>query len=331
MTFANNTHFSAQLLPSVDPEGQEVVVAMVKASYSIDSTGKPRRLQQQITVRPADEPWDPEDPLSSVRLPGDLCDAKVGTDVVVVGDAIAPRPVEVLDVAVQVGQTLAPLRVHGPRLFSRGAMGMKIGRSVPFERQAIRYEAAYGGASADWSEVELRNPSGVGVAKHPGDLDGQAAPQIEHPARPHLSASDRHPPMGYGPIATHWSPRKDYFGTVDELWQTTRCPIFPRDFDRRYHSVAHPSLWFERALEPGTRIGIVGMSASGTLSFELPCVRVHFAGYYLQGRVDSEPHFDTLVVYPNEAQFELTMRASFPLRRHNRLREIRADVVKEGP
>lgn len=326
MSFANNTPFAGQAFPYMDPDGREIAVAVVKASYAIDARGKPCRLAEQIPVRPVDEPWDPDCTTSSVRLPGDLCDAKPGTDVVVVGDALSEKPVPVMDVGVSIGKRLMPLRVHGPRLFAKSAMGMKIGHAVPFQRQPIRYEHAFGGASEDLSHVELRNPSGVGISRHVADLDGRPAPQIEHPLRPHTSATDTHQPMGYGAIATHWTPRREYFGTIDQEWLETRSPIFPKDFSRRYYSVAHPSLWCEESLPAGIPVGVVGMSEERALSFELPELVIRYIARFDEGQKEAIARLDTLVIMPEQRQFEMTVRAAFPIGRKNRLREIGADL-----
>src|SRR5690606_6620298 len=147
---------------------------------------------------------------SSLLFPSDIGLRKRGTDVVVVGDAVSPTPVTSFDIGVEVRDTVVPLRVHGPRVFYDGPTGATPSPAQPFTRMPVAYELAYGGTSADFGAVELRNPVGVGVARRDADNIGQRAPQIEHPARPHTTASDRHPPVGFGAIMTHWSPRREY-------------------------------------------------------------------------------------------------------------------------
>jgi hypothetical protein len=49
-----------------------------------------------------------------------VCVAKRGTDVIVVGEAISPRPVTAMDVDVKVRDVQIPLRVHGPRVRELG-------------------------------------------------------------------------------------------------------------------------------------------------------------------------------------------------------------------
>lgn len=329
MSFVNETRHAALPVPLLDREGRDVVVVVVKATFLVGSRGELSIAPDPSPVRLHDVPRDPDDPRSSVALPGDVGLDKLGTDVVVVGDAISPRPVKVMDVAVQVKSRIAPLRVHGPRVFYDGMLGVLIGPAAPFERVPIMYELAWGGATEDLSIVELANPSGVGVASRPADLVGKRAPQIEHPDRPHGSAADRHPPQGYGAIPPHWSPRRELFGTCDERWQASRMPLWPKDIDARFFNVAHPSLRFDEPLVPGDPVRVIGMSLE-PLVFALPAlstrVRARFDGPEREERLVS---IDTVVVSPAERRVEVAGRVIVPIGRGKRVLraiEVRADA-----
>ncbi|WP_437875157.1 DUF2169 family type VI secretion system accessory protein [Sorangium sp. So ce513] len=323
MSVANESPFAVQPVPMIDRDGNDVLVAIIKGTFVVDRSGRPKLADDPTPVRVADEPWDPESPRSSLRFPSDLGVAKLGTDVVVTGDAVAPAQVTVLDVAVKVRRRLTPLRVHGPRVFSRGVFGVRIGPAQPFLRTPIVYERAYGGMSEDLSIIELRNPAGVGVAKSAAELVDQPAPQIEHPDRPHGSPSDRHPPMGFGAIMTHWSPRLEYAGTFDARWKATRMPLPPDDQDIRFGNVAHPSLQFEEHLAPGDPVGVHGMSPD-PLAFALPALPVAASARYDTGeRVVARPPIDTVLIQPEARRVELVARAVFPIGRGRRvLREV---------
>jgi hypothetical protein len=326
VTFANTTRFAAQPVPLIDSLGRDVIVAIVKATFEVDSSNRVRLADDPIPVRMADVPRDPDDPKSSLRFASDLCVEKVGTDVLAVGDAVAPKATTGLDVAIMVRKTTAPLRVHGPRVFTKAALGAAIGPALAFERVPLVYENAYGGASEDLSIVELRNPSGVGVAKRAAHLVDTRAPQIEHPARPHKSSSDSHEPMGFGPIMSHWSPRREYAGTFDEIWQKTRMPLVPKDYDKRYENVAHPSLQLAEHLAPGDSVRVVGMSVT-PLTFALPRLPVVVrARYDESGRVEIRPPIDTLLLHPEARRFELVARAAFPTGRNKNV--LRAVIVE---
>lgn len=327
MSFWNSTAFSALDIPMSDHGGRSVVVAIVKASFSVLDDGRvvPRDIPAEVRVN--DELYDPDNPEGSVRLPSDVCVEKHGTDVIVVGDAIAPKPVSFMDVAVKVRDTTAALRVHGERVFHHGVLGVSIGKAAPFERMPIVYERAYGGVADGGWIVESRNRAGVGVAKKKSDLIGKPAPQIEHLARPHTNAGDDHPPVGFGAIRSHWSPRLEHAGTFDDEWQQTRMPAMPLDFDLRANNLAHPSLIFDQHVVAGDTIAIVGMSPEGVLSFRVPDLRLVLrARSDVSGRVAVRPAIDTILIEPAERRFEVVVRKAF-LRGRARdvLREIRVD------
>lgn len=328
MSFVNATGFAALDVPIADHEGRAVVVAIVKASFALLDGGRVVPLDQQVPVRINDELHDPDNPEASIFLPTDVCVEKYGTDVIVVGEAISPRPVTVMDVAVRVRDVTVPLRVHGERVFYKSIIGVGIGKAAPFERKPIIYERAFGGMSDDGQIVESRNLAGVGVAKNKGDLVGKTAPQIEHPARPHTSADDRHPPMGFGAIRSHWSPRKDHAGTFNAVWERTRMPAMPLDFDIRANNQAHPSLIVDRHVAPGDDISIAGMTPEGVLSFRIPDLKVMIrARSDVSGRVEVRPPIDTIFVQPGERRVEIMLRKAFPLGRgKDKLRELRVDV-----
>lgn len=328
--FSNATPHPAVDVPLPDPAGRDMVVVVVKASYRVLSDGRVVPADPPSKIRAADVPYDPENPKSSVRYPSDVCLEKAGADVIVVGEAISPKPVPVMDVAVKVGERTAPLRVHGERVFYRRVVGMAIGPAAPFERMPIVYERAHGGASEDYSVMEPFNWSGVGVAAREGDLEGTPAPQIEHPDRPHGGSGDKHPPMGYGAIPAHWSPRREHAGTFDEIWQKTRMPLLPLDFSPRANNASHPSLFFEEPLLPGTPIAVLGMAEGGVLSFSLPDPKILIRARFSEsGKTTVKARIDTLLVEPSKRTFEIVVRKAFPMGRgRDVLRELSADIDK---
>ncbi len=327
MSFANLTDFAAADLPCLAPDGREVVIVVVKASFQLTAEGCVPA-GKQAPVRVVDEVYEPEAEQSSVRLPGDLCTEKRGADVVVIGSAVSDKPVTTLLVGVTIGDRLVPLRVHGERTYYRGAGGrVVVGAAAPFTTKPIVYERAYGGTSAEHQVVERRNPVGRGVASDLSELIDQPAPQIEHPAHPITSGGDRPAPVEFGAIAMHWSPRCDHLGTIDGQWERERMPLMPLDFDRRHHNCAHPDLQLPEPLAAGTLIGIEGMTRDGALAFTIPELAISVAGSYDDGtRQLRQPPIDTLVVDTENRLAELTCRAVFPLGRgKRRLRALRVE------
>lgn len=326
--FINNTSWSALDVPFVDPAGHEIVIAIVKATLLVRPDGRLVAADEQTPLRLNDVPWDAENPRSSLRYPTDVCPTKCGTDVVVIGAAVSRTPVTSVDVAVKVRDQVAPLVVHGERFYYRSAVRLLIGPAATFTHKPIVYERAFGGASDDWSIVEAQNPAGVGIAKCAADLDGTPAPQIEHPARPHKSAGDKHPPMGFGAIMSHWSPRKDHAGTFDDAWRERRMPLLPLDFDARFWNVAHPTLLFAEPLVAGDVIAIMGMTLDPPLRFELADLKVAIRARSDESRAQTvRPVIDTVIVEPTTRRVELTMRHAF---RVGRGRDVLRELVVDG-
>jgi hypothetical protein len=327
MTFANASPYAAVAVPTIAADGREIVLAVVKATFALARNRRLVFADEQAPVRLGDVVSDPDAHDSSVQFPSDVGLEKPAVDVVVVGDAIAPKPVQVLDIGVRVGERTAPLRVHGERVFYRAVGRIAVGPAAPFERKPVVYEKAYGGATADFRVIERRNPVGRGVTESAADLVDTEAPSIEHPAHPITSAADTPEPMGYGAIATHWQPRCDFAGTFDDTWRETRLPLLPLDFDARFWNVAHPSLQFDTLL-PGEVIAVLGMWEEGVFQFELPEVRTAFSALTDDGRrLWARPSVDTVLIEPNDGRVELTARAVFPRGRgRTLLREIRLNV-----
>jgi hypothetical protein len=328
MSLVNTSRHAAQDAVTVDQHGREVVVVVVKATFEVATSGALVPAAEPSAVRLGDVVWREDDPKTSLRFPGELCTRKVGTDVVVVGSARSPKPVTVMDVVVTVRDTSVPVRVHGERTFRRGIGGVVVGAAAPFVEAPVVYEHAYGGQTADHKLYEARNFSGVGVAERADDLVGTPAPRIEHPARPHKSASDKHAPVGIGAIWSYWSPRRELFGTMDRAWTEERMPIPPVDFNERANNVAHPSLVFDRHLVSGDPIAVSGMTVEGALRFVMPALNVQVSGRSdVSGRSATRPPVDTVIVLPDERRVEMVMRRTFSRGRgRDVLREIRVET-----
>jgi hypothetical protein len=327
MTVANASPFAALGCAYVAPDGLDVVLVAVKATFVQRADGRWVVADEQVEVRAGDVANFPDATDSSVRYPADSTYLKRGTDVVIVGEAISPKPVTHLDVAARVRDRTVVLRVHGERLYYRGAMGVAVGPAAPFERKPIVYERAYGGTDPSGSALDPRNPVGRAFAKNAASLVDTPAPQIEDPAHPITSASDRPTPVGFGATGPGWQPRVGYAGTFDETWRRTRIPLMPLDFDLRFNNVAHPSLQFDRHLVPGDPIAIMGMTEGAPLQLEIPRLSIVLYGRYEDGRVvEARPPIDTALIEPLDRRLELTLRHAFPMGRGKRLlREVRVD------
>lgn len=323
----NATPYLALAPPLRDARGRAIATLIVKATFEVGRDGRARLADEQAPIRSNDLPHDPSRPEGSIRYPTDFAPVKVGADVIVVGEAMSPRPVPAIDVAVRVRDRTAQLRAHGPRVYFASLGRIAVGPAAKVERVPIVYEKAYGGATADLQRLERRNPVGVGVAHRPSDLDGKPAPQLEHPERPITAGGEVAEPAGYGAIASHWSPRAEHAGTADEAWRTSRMPLLPLDFDPRFHNVAHPALRLDTPLAPGDTIAILGMTVEPLFQVDVPAFPVRVRAVRATGPIEEvRPAIDTLLIEPERGRFEIAARATFPVGRgRSLLREIRVD------
>lgn len=326
---ANATPFAAEAIPFLDERGLDVVVLIAKATF-VERRARLVLADDQAPIRMADVPSRPSaaDDESSIRHPSDVSGEKAGADIVVIGDAVPPRPVPSLDVAVRFPKRTVSLRVHGERLYYMGAFGVRVGAPRPFERAAITYERAYGGRSADGSLIDWRNPVGRGTHKAASELDGAPAPCVEDPADP---IQDARPstPVGFGAIPMWWLPRRDLAGTMDEAWRATTIPLPPADFDRRFYQVAPPRMQMDRPLLEGDMIAVHGLCPGGLFQVTVPALPVTAHVRRASGPPVSLPlAVDTALLEPEAGRVELTLRKVVPLGRGSTLlREVRFDVA----
>jgi len=325
---SQRTPATVQLVPTLARDGGELSVVIIKQRFSISPRGMIGRLPG-AKVRMVDDPWDPDDPLSSPRLSSDLCTFKPGTDVVVSGEAVArdARPAPYFDVLMRVGPLEKIVRAYGPRVFYRGVSAIVLTAPEPCERVPLKWELAFGGS--DYSNpkkpvYEPRNPIGRGVALDPETLIHKPGPQIEDPRQPIEGPRGRPVPAGLAPIPPQFEPRSKFCGTMDDRWQMERMPLPPLDFDDRHNHIAPADQIVPGFLRGGEPFQLANLSTDGILHGQLP--RIVFAAIAVNdARQTGEfrPVLDTVVFEPNSAHMELTWRAAVPVGRHQHaVREI---------
>jgi hypothetical protein len=143
-----------------------------------------------------------------------------------------------------------------------------------------------------------QNPVGIGFRAPHGTkpMTGLPLPNVEDPSAPISSWKDAPAPAGFGAIAPHWLPRRSYAGTYDDVWQKTRAPYLPVDFDDRFCQVAAPGLATPTHLAGGEVVDLRGLTPSGALRFPLPAVTVQ-AKYRLDSGAEVKPaKLDTLII-----------------------------------
>ena len=311
----NQTEATTAVLPALGRDGDLLWVVLVKQRFTIDHGRAARVAGAQ--VRMIDEPWDPDSPTSSIRYPSDLCPEKPGTDVVLVGEAVAPGavPVRELDVSVRMGPLSKTVRVFGPRVWYAALGGVGLTAPQPFTRQPIRWEFAFGGMDVSdprHAVQEPRNPLGRGLAAKPETLVNTPAPHVEDPRALIHDGKSRPPPAGLGALGPQFRQRLQHAGTMNQRWSDERCPLVPTDFDPRFHQCAVPELTSPGHLAGDEPIQCVGLHVEGPLAFQLPRLAFGVRGTLASaGSRELRPVLDTVLLEPNDAAVELTWRAVF--------------------
>ena len=137
MELVNTTPYSAERVVLQDKAGRDLLVVIVKCTYTIDDRGRLKPAEKQVPIQMADDFYGKPGE-SSVRYESDLATRKVGTDVVLLGHAYAPKgKATQVDVALKVGPLQAVVRVFGDRRWDK-VMGLsRITPPEPLDRKSV--------------------------------------------------------------------------------------------------------------------------------------------------------------------------------------------------
>ncbi|MEZ4447373.1 MAG: DUF2169 domain-containing protein [Polyangiaceae bacterium] len=299
-------------VPMKDKHGRDHVVAILTYRFMVDPAGRVELAGNDEPPRLVDEPTGPDVALSSIRRPSMLYDYKPGTDVVLAGHAYAAPRSNQVDVSLRMGPIDKTVRAYGTRVWQSKTMGgMQAGPARPIvDPIPLVWELAWGGYDdSDPSAIvaDERNYLGRGVARDPASLIGKPAAQLEDPDHPIGGFGAA--PASFGPLHRHWQPRASFVGTYDALWQETKMPLLPDDFDDRFHVAVTHDQWSPRPLRGDEPIEIVGATPEGRWRFQLPRINPGFSSFTREGREEHRTHLDSVVIDADTGCVELTWRA----------------------
>jgi hypothetical protein len=308
----NNTPYAVAEAVLAEPDGREVYLAIIKASF---------RWRPEATVEPLPEPvpfaaadvYAGEPGKSGLVTAGELTLPKPRVDLLLAGEIVPRAPVEALDCTLELGRQLRKtLRVFGDRYWRPSTTKSVLpSRPKPFSRMPIAWERSFGGTDPDDPAVlDLRNPVGRGICKNPRTLEGKPAPNFEDPAAPIDDPLRRPAPVGFGPIAPYWRPRSERAGTYDARWESERSPLLPKDFDPRFLNAAPEDQQLDRYL-PDTELWLTDFTPGRRERIRLPAFAPALT--VVEGRTIFEVSsvVDTIVVEPAEARLSLVARAVY--------------------
>ncbi|MCH9683092.1 MAG: DUF2169 domain-containing protein [Deltaproteobacteria bacterium] len=298
----NKTPFEADRSWVRDRDGADVWIVAVTASFRVDDDGL-----QQLDPNPAPVhralSFHGDPATTGLSHETDFVIGKRATDVLVDGHAYAPegQPVAQLDIRLRVGPIDKRLRVHGDRRYRFGLGGSQPGPATPFTQIPIVYERAFGGTHPTTTAGHPQNPVGVGFADNRESLVGHPAPNIEP-----IGGNPRRA-AGLGPIARHWSPRRDYAGTYDAQWKAHRCPLEPWDLDDRFHQCAPADQQVEGFLRGGETVELHHLTPDRVLRFDLPRLRFQLTTRFAGGTTRThDAVLHTLHLRPDTRSFSMT-------------------------
>lgn len=334
----NRTEHLAALGFAQDPDGRDVAVALLKATWRFSvAGGLPTRArdEQRIPIfladRFADDAGQSPSPL---RFASDLTSHKPGTDVAVVGHAYGWGAREA-SAGFQLGALAKVLRVHGRRALAQVLHRYVIGEAQAFDKLSVGYENAYGGRWADDQGRLLpypMNPAGKGAFCPDG---GTEAPHLEAPDHPYLGPNRAGiEPAALGFIPAGWQQRARFAGTFDAEWMAHRRPLLPKDFDPRFYNTVAQDQVLRGGLRGGEELTLLGLHPQAKrIKLTMPrlgCV----AEFVVRSSRQRVPMVaDTLLVLPDAekdaGKLAVTLRASCPMEVD--IRYLRSVTVAELP
>jgi hypothetical protein len=324
MQLLNPANLPAQHTLGLKPDGRELLVVAVKATYLFPPSDSPPETlaqlatpDQQVPLVMADT-FTGEPGLSAPIYESDFAYHKPKCDIILHGSAYAPQAVPDvrIPVTLEVGAMKKSFDVLGERIWKKSLFGL----TTPAPQRAIvipfSYDTAFGGTEYDDPKKRracITNPVGRGFARGRDIYFGKPFPNTCETDKLITSPSGKHRPMSFGPIGRSWEPRLKYTGTYDENWMKNVRPFLPDDFDERYFQCAPPDQQTDY-LKGGERITLRNLTSQNLTTFTLPPLDMPVA-FYPKGGDETETHAtaDTLCIEPDLRRLTVTWRASYPL------------------
>jgi hypothetical protein len=334
MELLNATGMPAGYTLGMQPDGRELLVVVVKGTFTIPQDGEePKLAAEQVPLVEADR-FTGEPGFSAPLYESDYAPHKPRCDVLLNGSAYAPygKPAKRVRVSLQVGPISKSFDVVGNRVWKKWLCFVRATKPEPFIVMPISYDNAFGGVD-NTHKIEkkhrayLRNPVGIGFHSNRKAqfVRDQPLPNTEEPGKRIKKPHGKYNPMAFGPIGRSWPPRPKYAGTYDDDWLENVFPFLPADFDDAYYQSAPIDQQIDN-LRGGEEIVLSNLTPRGRTAFCLPTIAlpVEFTDASYE-RTGKQALLDTIIIEPDLGRFTLTWRASHPLKRN--MLEMRQCVI----
>jgi hypothetical protein len=330
MELINATRMAAGYTMGMEPTGRESLVVVVKGTFRIPQRGEPldriALADQQLPLVMADT-FTGEPGWSAPVYEAEFPLRKPRCDVLLHGCAYAPggRPTTGFEAGIQIGGWSKRIAVVGARHWDCGVATLRATPAVPFVKQVISYDVAFGGIDNRHDDPGkhdacMANPVGKGFHKHLRKewVDGQPLPNTEEPGHAVADTDGKYKPMAFGPVGRGWQPRSSFAGTYDDEWLDKHFPFLPPDFDERYHQAAPRDQQLPLGFTAGPReVLLTNLTADGVCRFALPHLVAPVHVFPKRGeRENYSANLDTIVIEPDEQRFTMTWRTARPLKRN---------------
>jgi hypothetical protein len=240
-------------------------------------------------------------------LPSDQCFFKAGADIMLLGQACSPTPVERLCVGIAIGDAFAAsVLAIGRRTWRKRLLrGMEMSAPEPFTTMPLSLREAFGGKVV-WDELPILfpdNPDGIGYYHDAAGADGQPLPTLEDPAHLITRWDDRPEPVGLGLRPYAFGPHLRRAIAFDDDGNLSKL-------DPMFFNAAFPAC-IARELVANQLVRVTGARVEGEWNFALPACPVR-AELNLGGKTHIlDMRYDQVWMEPSTGQVRIAWRAPF--------------------
>src|SRR6266849_4722595 len=325
MNLINATKMQAGYTMGIQPDGRELLVVVVKGTFTIptDEKQEPKLAEEQVPLVMTDV-FTGEPGFSAPVYENDFAPRKPRCDVLLNGSAYAPggKPAERVPVSLRVGSWSKSFDVVGNRVWQAGALYIAVSKPEPFTVMPISYNNAWGGVDKSQEDPSKHhyyplNHAGVGYHEYTSGkyMDGKPLPNTEERGAKITNPKGSYKPMAFGPIARAWQPRPKLAGTYDPNWLDNVFPFLPSDFKEEYYQAA-PADQQIPFPHGGEEVELTNLTPQGTTKFRLPSLKIPVEFFLRNGQTSQVgATLDTIVAEPDLGRFLVCWRATLPLRK----------------